>query len=327
MSLPTIKAIKDRYPKAKLDILAGPWAVELIKGLPYIDDVIVYKSFRMDKSRRPFMFKMIEDIRQIIGTVRELRIRKYDIGIDFRPHWSPGIPLMWLGKVKYRVGFGSGGGGFLLNREIEFEPGIHIQENFRKILKSFPGIDMSGNPLPIGKEDLADAQSMLKSAGIDRAKMILINPGAGNPVKLWQDQRWAELADKLIEEGYQVAFAGAGSDKGMIANIIGKMKHQAYDLSGQGSIFKFFSLLSLAALYLGVDSMGGHAAALLGIKGVVLFSGISDPANWRPYSENIGTLSQKIDCSPCYCESGCRKMACMDIAVESVYRKLREILK
>ena len=50
----------------------------------------------------------------------ELRGGNYDLGIDVRGDFRVSL-LMWLAGVKYRIGYGCAGGGFLLNEAVPFD--------------------------------------------------------------------------------------------------------------------------------------------------------------------------------------------------------------
>ncbi|KAF0135313.1 MAG: heptosyltransferase III [Candidatus Saganbacteria bacterium] len=324
MTLEAIKAIKAKYGEAEIDVLAGPWNIELLKEIPYINRIIPYTSFRMDKSKNNIIFKILSDLRQITNIIFLLRKNAYDIGVDFRPHWSPGIPLMFLGGVKYRLGFSSGGLGFLLNGEIAFDYNLHLQDNFNKLARI---IDAEGTSfeLIIAQEHFYKVEELLRKENI-RA-MIIIAPGSSNQAKLWQNEKWAIIADYLKKYNYSVVFAGDKKDSQLISNIMAKMTESAHNISGRLNIWEYFALMSKAKLFIGVDSMAGHLAALLGINGIIIFGGMTDYRQWQPNSPKITLVRNEINCAPCYCENGCGGVKCIsEISADDLIKVIASFL-
>ena len=117
LSTPVYEALKKQYPSAKLTVLVGAHTKGVIKMNPYIDNVLVLRNT---------WFTTISKIKfgEILSMLRKIRKEEFDIGIDLRGDIR-NILLMFSGKVRYRIGYGITGGGFLLNRMPHYEKKTH----------------------------------------------------------------------------------------------------------------------------------------------------------------------------------------------------------
>jgi heptosyltransferase-2 len=44
MSLPALRALRERYPRARISILAKPWVADLYRREPFCDETILYTA-------------------------------------------------------------------------------------------------------------------------------------------------------------------------------------------------------------------------------------------------------------------------------------------
>src|SRR5271155_5453841 len=44
MSLPALRALKGRFPRARISILAKPWVADLYRREPFCDEIILYTA-------------------------------------------------------------------------------------------------------------------------------------------------------------------------------------------------------------------------------------------------------------------------------------------
>jgi heptosyltransferase-2/heptosyltransferase-3 len=119
----------------------------------------------------------------------------------------------------------------------------------------------------------------------DADKRVVIHPGTAGANKLWTVRGWAEVADRLIAEGYGVAVTGAPSEQTLCARIVEATSGKPLDLSGRtASIAELASILDKAHMVLGVDSGPLHIADALGKRTLHLY-GPSDERSWAPWGD------------------------------------------
>jgi heptosyltransferase-3 len=100
------------------------------------------------------------------------------------------------------------------------------------------------------------------------------------------------------------------------------------DLCGQLDWRSFSQLLACAQLLIGVDTAAVHVAAAMGTPCVVVTTGMSDPAQWRPLGERASVLVNAVPCLPCFQKHGCESMACIrGLGVHTVLEAARRHMR
>ncbi len=134
--------------------------------------------------------------------------------------------------------------------------------------------------LPRDKASEARMDATLRSNGLARSPIAILNPGAGWGAKQWSSARYGELAARLASYGLRpVINYGPGEED---------LAHEAVAASGGSAVALLSSLSELMALarrgqlFIGGDTGPMHLAALLGVKTIALF-GPTDPARNGPY--------------------------------------------
>jgi heptosyltransferase-3 len=141
--------------------------------------------------------------------------------------------------------------------------------------------------------------SILRKHGTSFEKPIIaIHTGAGNIHKQWTTEGFAEVADWLDAQGFQVILVGADRDLDKIDATMSLLGHKAYNLGGSLSIGELMALFEMSSLFLGNDSGPMHLAAAMGTPIVALFGPV-DERRWRPLSPNSLVLRGREPCDDC----------------------------
>ncbi len=98
-TLPSLYAIRRRYPDAVIDWLVEEDASDIIKGHNLLNDCIIVK--RKKWLKKPLS---IDTWRNAAAVIKSLRSKSYDIVIDFQGLIKSGI-WAFLSKGKRRIGF------------------------------------------------------------------------------------------------------------------------------------------------------------------------------------------------------------------------------
>ena len=192
-------------------------------------------------------------------------------------------------------------------------------------------------PAGTGRQFLPQAATQPLSAG-DLPKMMLRDEGgekdlphfiAVNPVafwktKLWEEDKFAKLADRIHEElGIGVVFTG--SQFVPLERICRMMRTTAANFGGRTTLRELTCIYREAALLITTDSGPMHLAAAVGTPIVALF-GPTDPARTGPYGPIHRIIRKGLSCSPCF-RKRCKAPRCMtDISVEEVFAAVKVIL-
>jgi len=163
----------------------------------------------------------------------------------------------------------------------------------------------------------------LSSGGQD-LPFVAVNPVAFWETKLWEDQKFAELCDRITGE-LGIGVFLTGSEAGSLERIRGGMKRAAVNLGGRTTLKELACLYRRAALVVTTDSGPMHLAAAMGTPVVALF-GPTDPARTGPYGSGHCVIRRDLPCSPCL-KKRCETRECMrEIEVGEVFEAVREML-
>ena len=170
-------------------------------------------------------------------------------------------------------------------------------------------------PLP---ESVVAVRALLADAGVSVQKLVVIHTGPSWPVKHWPDSNWARLVDGLKARGQVVVQVGASGHDGnaqlQMPFVVG-----AVDWRDRLELPDLAALLSLARLFIGIDSGPLHLAASVGVPVVGLF-GPTDASSILPPLVEATALHAELAClgchhhadGPLHWRSGCpHEMACM----------------
>ena len=319
--------LKRAYPDAKIDFLIGEWAKDLLVNNPYVNETITYNSFLHNRSGS-LWHRIRSDAISFLNAFKKIRKERYDLSIDLRAYFINSIPLLYLSGVEYIVGYGTGGFGFLLDKEVLYRTGIHEVLHIADLIKSI-GVDVKDEEIrPLYKISILGeerAKSLLKSEHIQSGEsFILIHPGTSDKKKEWNIQGWKTIINDLKQSGVKIVLCGGSNDIHIVKAILSEgSQNGIVNITSPLPLEVFAGVVKRASLVIGLDSFPCHLAAALGTPTVVLWSGINDPVQWRPYGNNVEIVRKDLSCAPCYRSKGCEQIICMDINPEEVLEKAR----
>jgi heptosyltransferase-1 len=324
-TLPALNAIRAHYPKARITWLVEAAAADLVVGHRALDRVIVSHRKRwLRELAGPGRRQAMVEIR---GFWRELRDTYYDIIIDFQSLLKSALPV-WLARGNRKIGFDRGMQHqehsylFLNERISPVDMEVHALTRGLRLLNAI-GIDTPTvvYDIPLSTQDSERVKSLLGAHGMDGTRpLVAVNPVALWETKLWRNDRFAALADRLVEEaGVAVVFTGGPGDGETIAAIRRMMRAPAADFSGRTSLTMLAALYQRAALLVTTDTGPMHLAAAVDTPVVALFG---PTAPWRtgPYGEGHRVIRTAPPCSPCFKrQCDLHRCRCMrDITVDQV---------
>lgn len=304
LATPVFSNLRKSFPNTELHALCGEWSRVILENNPDVDQVIEYNSPTFCRSGKPTTH---QNARRLF---RQLRRQNYDMLIELRGDWR----VVWFSVLR--------GTSIRLCRaslQIAHKIGLKRLSGLHETTRNLDVLNQAGISTPIQRttfavsttdkqwvEDLFDEEHITSELPI-----ITIHPGSPIILKRWMPERFAQLADTLIEhKGAQILFVGVQDEVSIVKQIQGKMKSESTNIAGKTSIPKLASVLQKSNVFIGNDSGPMHLAAAVGTKTIGLY-GPGDPRRFGPVGDNCLTIQKKNDCPPCsgkicrFGEDGC----------------------
>jgi heptosyltransferase I len=351
-TLPSLAALRRCYPDAEISWVAEEAAADLLADHPDLDRVLVsrrktwLKELRQGSIAKPF--------REMRVFLRELRSRRYDLVIDFHGLLKSAV-IVLLSGGKRKLGYDSlqEGSGFFYNEKIPEEMRKHAVDRYLDLVRHAAAGTVTAFPLAagdfriaVGEKEKGNVAALLNensailgmaengaeegskrsggARGTERA-FVAVNPVAFWETKLWEDEKFAELCDRIRTE-LGIGVVLTGGESGALDRIRERMKTDAVNLGGRTTLRELAWLYRQASLVVTTDSGPMHIAAAMGTPVVALF-GPTDPNRTGPYGPGHRVVRRELSCSPCL-RKQCTTIRCMrEITVAEVFMIVKEVLE
>jgi ADP-heptose:LPS heptosyltransferase len=175
------------------------------------------------------------------------------------------------------------------------------------------------------KQEEAVAIYLRREFGETTSSYSVIGPGGSAAIKWWQEEKFAVLADTLIEKnGFNVVLCGERNEHRRLQSIACHMRHRAAIVSSF-SLPQVVSLLRKAVFFVGNESGLLHLAATLGIPAVGILTG-GHFSEYFPYG-NTKIVTNRLPCFECNLTCIFERPLCItEVSVEDVLAKAEQLV-
>jgi ADP-heptose:LPS heptosyltransferase len=305
MVTPLLRALRERFVDAEIDVLCSELARPLLELTPGLGRLFSLKW-------RNLPYRVSPEKRTL---ARELSRRRYAFAVllERAPRYRKLIEEAELSSIR----------SF---RETPFDPASHaVRNNLRAA-----GLDDA--------ESSHDMEVFLSSSDRDRAAELLGELGAGEAsvglhigygprakkraqserLKGWALERFVELGHRLAERNRALVLTGSPEDRGDVDAVASKLSSSARvaNLAGRTSVRELAAVIERLDLFVSVDSGPAHLAAAVGTPLIVLW-GPAILEQVCPISSRspVSVLRHPPPCAPCYdtpLMKTCRRNICME---------------
>ncbi len=312
LSLPALRAIRERFPKSKITVAVGKTGAEVINLSGYADATLMVDRVALRDGFTPL------SVLQIFKLVKDIRRRDFDFVIDLHSLSETNL-LGFISGAKQRLY--SRRPGRSLDFLSNFKPAPpredpdlrrHLVDRYLDVL------------LPLGIRHAERIPKLQTKATDDRAidrllrkakadsgvPLVGLFPGAGHPSRRWPLERFTQLADFLTrnDQVRVLVFIGP-EEKSLVAQIRAQCPASAVLMEGL-SISELASALARLAVFVANDTGPMHIAAAVGTP-VVLLLDRRAPQTYLPLGDRHQTVFNNL---------------ITDLAVEDVYDAARAVL-
>jgi len=291
LALPTLAALRRRYPDARLGVVASDYAAPALEL--YSDSVEVWRDSdsnleRLASDRPDAILFLYPDVR-----------------------WAKAARRA---RVETRVGTRNRLHSWRFNRRVNVHRKYNaVHEAAYNLLVAEPLIGdtfLSAPELRVDSQVEAKAVGLLAKHGMTQDEdYIVLHPGTGGSALDWPVTHFAELATILQRQGRRVIITGADQERDICGTVAG---HGAVSLAGATDIPVLAGVLAGAQRFVAGSTGPLHLAAAVGTATVALFSphlGHS-PRRWGPLGDTHVVLQPSVP--PCRCPAGrCQLDGCM----------------
>lgn len=282
-AVPLLRALRVTYPDAHIALLARPLNSEILRGAPYLDEIIVY-----DKS------KFIRSPIQVWRFGRALKKHTFDLAIT-PATVSMSVTsdvLTYFSGAKRRIGAGSLSGKrnhtayyYNIREELDWSDDPTRHQTQRNLdIASILVLDRVSLELEIGlsAEELKTGADLIAHKSGGREIVVGFHPGAAKIPNRWDALCFAEIANRCAEiyGAFIVITAGPDDDEALREMTL-NMPNACLVMQNE-PIRSVSSVIANCDLYLTNDTGMMHVGAGVGTPTLSLF-GPTDPLQWAPH--------------------------------------------
>lgn len=324
-TLPSLAVLRKAYPDANITWVVEEASADIVIGHPNLNKVIVSRRKQWIDDLKHFLIgKPLHEIKLFIN---DLKAQPYDLVIDFHGLFKSAV-IVLLSAGKRKLGYDSMQefSGLFLTEKIPEDMKKHAIDRYLDFLR-YLGADV-GEPeflIPIQDENRKKVDGLLQINNIDKnSRFVAVSPVALWETKLWEDEKFACLCDRITEE-LKVRVILTGKDRVKLTNIQLRMRSPSINMGGITTLKDLAYLYQLASFVITTDSGPMHIAAAVGTPVIALF-GPTDPARTGPYGSGHTVIRKELSCSPCFLKKCDSKICMRDITVEEVFQAAQEKL-
>lgn len=300
MSLPALRAIREKFSHARITVAAGTPSSQIIELSGYADEIIAVDRVALRDGFIP------ASILRIFNVVKDVRRRQFDFVIDLHSFSETNLMGFLSGAPKRLFARRPGRsldflGSFNPKPPVDRnDPSQHLVDRYLDVLKPLGIADVVRIPnMTARARDNRAIDALLKKAKAESGSPLVgLFPGAGHPGRAWPVEKWAELADFLIRNDGVRPVVFIGPEERVAAQEMRQQFPAPAIFLEKLSIGELAAAQARLAVFVSNDTGPVHIAAAVGAPIVVLI-GRPTPHAYIPlanakkliFSEGVHTIT------------------------------------
>lgn len=336
IAVPALWAVRKALPDARLTLLTGrdsrnPHYVSPLDVLPedgIIDDYIVYPTWSGLLSRSAALVRLSF----------QLRLGHFDAVIYMPPRMRSDTQIERDLKFFFVSGINRVLGiEYFRQKKLSYEipkptPVVETEADFLLDLLSSEGLLIEGNQpctdLLLTDVEVANARRVFSqhtTADLTGKKLVAIGPGSKFPSKIWSEDNYFEVVNRLIANAdcYPIILGG-NEDRVTGERLLERWKTGS-NLAGLLSVRGSAAILRDFDLYFGNDTGTMHLAGAVGTACVAIFAAIDYRNRFRPFGNRNTIFRKSVECegcltTVCFNDNECLKLVTVDEVYDACVR-------
>ena len=300
MSTPAIRAVRQKFPDGYVAVLTDRRRIDVLNGNPYINRLITYHG----------------KFKKVMSLIKELRKERFDIAIILHGNDPDIVPIAYLSRARYRLGWDGSRFSFLLtHKHKKFGESGHAIDDRLDMLKPL-GIDTRDRHMVLflSEEDRDFKRRLFSDKGILENDLVIgLHPFGSRRSKWWGIEKSAELADRLCEKYGAKVILISGKENEAISKKIASLVRYNLILIYGSSIKEASAVIESCSLFITTDSGPMHIAIALGKPTISLYgpSDIIETSACVSLEKHV-VIQKDVPCPrPCKLKE-CDNPVCMD---------------
>lgn len=300
LSTPVIKSLRNNLPGAYIAIMAKESLVDLLRGNPYLDEVIA-----LDKRGRH------KGLINVFRFSRQIKKKNFDLALILHPTVRVHF-ILFFARIKERIGYDKKW-GFLNTRILKHTKQFgqkHESEYALEFLSEIGIVNFDKSLfMPVYKESEEWAINLFSERKLTNNKTVAVHCQASCPSKIWPKDYFDSLIKNIVSNyKANIIYVGEKPDQSI------KENNGLVNLTGRTNLSQLASILKRSDLFISNDSGPVHMAVALGTPVISIFgrkqSGLG-PRRWGPMGEKSVILHKDVGCQVCLAHDCNRDFACL----------------
>jgi heptosyltransferase III len=314
LTLPMLVWLKKNYPEAELIYLGSGYTKPVVDCFSVVDQFLDWKEIEnLPTAERVSVFREIEaDAIIHVFPVKEIATLAKKAKIPMRVGTSH--RSFHLLTCNHRLNF-TRQRSELHESQLNFEL---LRPFGLKELPSLTEVTEMTNAFQVRVDQLP---LTIASFVANCAKRVILHPKSQGSAIEWPIEKYMELADKLVEQGYCVCFTGTEKE-GLLFRDKLSSNDQILDTTGKMSLEQLIGFIKNSDALVACSTGPLHIAGFTGIKTIGLFSPKKPihPGRWGALGPDTHMLVFDANCPTCKKKKECNCIS--EISVEAVLQMI-----
>jgi len=286
LATPVIEKLHGVFPEAKIDFLLRNGNEGILKGHPFLKEIIILNK---QKNKYQNVFKVIKQIRG----------NKYDIILNLHRFGSSGF-ITVLSKVKHTIGFDKNPFSIFFSKRVKHVIGKKVS-NIHEIDRNLSLTDEYGDKMRIMPRIYPSDDDYKKTESLKKSTYICIAPCSVWFTKQYPKEKWLEFI-RIIPEHIFIYLIGSENDSELCNEIIMEAgRKNIYNEADKLNMLETAALMKNSIMNFVNDSAPLHFASAMNAPVTAIYCSTVPDFGFGPLSDNshiIQTVEQ-LDCRPC----------------------------
>lgn len=325
-STPALRSLRALLPEAHITLVGLPLAREFVSRCRALNDFVEFPGY-------PGIADHEVDPERTLTFFTRMQQRRFDLAIQLHGSGVFSNPFTVLLGARFTIGFTRPDETDLgLDFSIPYPSQGREVQRLLGLVRAFGAPDTGDHvELTILPEDRAGLQAHLVLGPIvsTQRPLIGIHPGAKVATRRWMPDRFALVADHLIEKyNAEVVITGGRDEWTICERVRSLMHHPACNVAGQTGLGTLAALIERLHLFISNDSGPAHLATAIGTPSITIF-GAANAEDWAASdTRRHRSLSIPVACRPCYLSECPIGYICLrGISVEDVVSNAATLLE